>query len=275
MSGLAVLAITFLADRLGGTLGGLLATAPITTSAAIVYLAWQRGNEVVGTGILSGSASVFAVVAAMPCYFYVQKWMRDPYPLPARIITGLVVFVAAFTVGTLGLNAITPAGWEWIWMPLSVVLVLVLIFTFMNAHIPPKFLRGEKQPMTPLEGFFRFLAGFAVIILVNFVKGIDESLSTAWAVFPGAFIVSLGVLGFKNGAAFSARASQGGVLGGLPVAGYLLTLYFLLPLHESVAWLFASQVPAWGVYFAVLVPLMKWQQRLRPARLARREPTEA
>ena len=38
-SGLAVLAITWLADRLGGTLGGLLATAPVTTTAAMVYLA--------------------------------------------------------------------------------------------------------------------------------------------------------------------------------------------------------------------------------------------
>lgn len=274
MSGLAVLAITFLADRLGGTLGGLLATAPITTSAAIIYLAWQRGPVVVGNDMLSGSASIFAVVAAMPCYFYVQKWMRDPYPLQARIITGLLVFVAAFTLGTLGLNAVTPDSFSWIWLPLSVILVFTLIFTFMNAHIPPKFLRGEKQPMTPMEGAFRFLAGFVVILLVDFVKGLDEGLSTAWAVFPGAFIVSLGVLGFKNGAAFSARASQGGVLGGLPVAAYILTLWLVLPLVDATWWIFASQVPAWAAYFGALVPLMKWQQRLRPSRIAKREPVQ-
>lgn len=273
-SGVAVVLITYFADKLGGTLGGLLATAPVTTSAALLYLANQQGNAVVGNAILDGAASIFAVLAAMPAYFFVQKWMRDPYPLAARIITGLLVYVAIFTVGTLGLNAITPEGYAWIWMPLSVILVGVLIFTFMNVQIPERFLRGEKGAMTPLEGVFRFLAGFGVILLVNFVKGLDPSLSTAWAVFPGTFLVSLGVLGFRNGAAFSARASQGGVLGGLPVAGYILTLFFVLPLREGTAWLFISQLPAWIAYFAVLVPLMRWQQRLRPTRVAKREPAQ-
>lgn len=273
-SGAAVVFITILADRLGGTLGGLLATAPVTTSAAILYLAAAEGNAVIGGSILDGAASIFSVLAAMPAYFYVQKWLRDPIPVQARILIGLLSYVAVFTLGTLGLNAITPDGFSWIWMPASVLLVLLLIFTFMNAQIPPRFLRGEKGPLTALEALVRFAAGFGIIYLVNFVKALDPSLSTAWAVFPGTFLVSLAVLGFRNGAAFSARASQGGVLGGLPVAAYILTLYFLLPLREGLGWLFMSQVPAWIVYFAVLVPLMKWQQRLRPVRLARREPTQ-
>lgn len=273
-SGVAVVLITYFADKLGGTLGGLLATAPVTTSAALLYLANQQGNEVVGSGILDGAASIFAVLAAMPAFFFSQKWMRDPIPLAVRIIAGLLVYVGIFTLGTLGLNAITPDEYSWIWLPLSVILVVFLVFTFMKVHIPEQFLTGEKGAMTPIEAIFRFMAGFGVILLVNFVKGLDPSLSTAWAVFPGTFLVSLGVLGFRNGAAFSARASQGGVLGGLPVAGYILTLFFVLPLHEGTTWLFVSQVPAWIVYFAVLVPLMKWQQRLRPGRIAQREPAQ-
>ncbi|MGB1697625.1 MAG: hypothetical protein ACPHK8_04430 [Thermoplasmatota archaeon] len=273
-SGAAVVFITVLADRLGGTLGGLLATAPVTTSAAILYLAAAEGNAAVGGSILDGAASIFSVLAAMPAYFYVQKWLRDPIPVQVRILVGLLSYVAVFTIGTLGLNALTPNGYAWVWMPASVLLVLLLVFTFMNAHIPPRFLRGEKGRLTILEAVIRFAAGFGIIYLVNFVKELDPSLSTAWAVFPGTFLVSLAVLGFRNGAAFSARASQGGVLGGLPVAAYILTLFFVLPLREGVAWLFLSQVPAWVAYFAVLVPLMKWQQRLRPMRLARREPVQ-
>lgn len=270
-SGIAVVAVTWLADRIGGTLGGLLATAPVTTAAAMLYLASGAGNEAVGSGVLHGGKSLFAAIAAMPVYFYVQKWMTDPVPLAVRIVAGLVLYVAAFTAGTLVADVVTPEAWTGVWVVATLALVAVYARTFFRVQIPPRLLRGKQGPMTAWEGLFRFLAGAGVILLVTALRDTDPLLTTAWAVFPGTFLVTLGVLGFRKGAAFSARAAQGGGLGGPPLVAYLLTLWMLLPLRPETWWTWLTQVPAWGAYLLTMWPLWRWQVRVRLARQAARQ----
>lgn len=263
-SGLAVVVVTWIADKVGGTLGGLLATAPVTTAAAVVYLSGELGNQAVGSSILQGGKSLFAAIAAMPVYFYAQKRMRPPMPLWARILVGLLLYVAVFTGGTLLADRATPDGWAVMWIPLTLLLVFVFTRTFMRETIPPRLLRGPKPPLTWLEAVFRFVAGAAVILLVTWLRDTDPLLTTAWAVFPGTFLVTLGVLGFGHGAAFSARAAQGGALGGPAIVAYLLVVRALLPLLDATWWTWLVQVPAWLAYFGVLYPVWRWQQRLAP-----------
>lgn len=269
-SGMAVVAVTWAADRLGGTLGGLLATAPVTTAAALVYLSGQLGNEAVGAGLLHGGKSLFAAIAAMPVYFYLQKWTREPVPLWVRIFGGILLYVAAFSLGTLALDRWTTDGWEWIWIPATLALVVAFSISFMRVEIPARLLRGPKPPLSWTEAAFRFLAGALVILLVTWLRDTDPLLSTAWAVFPGTFIVSLGVLGLGHGAAFSARAAQGGALGGPPIIAYLLVIWLLLPLHDGMGWAWLVQLPAWSAYFLVLWPLWRWQQSLAKRRQTER-----
>lgn len=264
-SGLAVVLVTWIADRAGGTLGGLLSTAPVTTAAAILYLGGELGNDAVGSDLLQGGKSLFAAIAAMPLYFYFQKWTREPIPLWVRIVGGILLYVGAFTGLTLLADRITPEGWAPVWLGLSLMLVVVAVFTFMRDEIPPRLLRGPKPPMTWMEAMFRFFAGAFIILLVTWLRDADPLLTTAWAVFPGTFIVSLGVLGFGHGAAFSARVAQGGALGGPPIMAYLLVLWVLLPIMPTTGWAWLVQLPAWGAYFLVLYPLWRWQQGQRPA----------
>ncbi len=265
-SGVAVVLVTWIADRAGGTIGGLLATAPVTTAAAILYLSSELGNEAVGSDLLQGGKSLFAAIAAMPLYFYVQKWTREPIPLWVRIVGGILVYIGAFTGLTLLADRLTPAGWAPMWLGFTLLLVLLATLTYMRDEIPPRLLRGPKPPLTWLEAVFRFLAGAFIILLVTWLRDTDPLLTTAWAVFPGTFIVSLGVLGFGHGAAFSARVAQGGALGGPPIMAYLIVLWALLPLAASAGWSWLVQVPAWAAYFVVLYPLWRWQQRKQPAR---------
>lgn len=262
-SGVAVVVVTWIADKAGGTIGGLLATAPITTAAAILYLGGELGNVAVGEGLLHGGKSLFAAIAAMPLYFYVQKFASDPVPLWVRIIAGILLYVGAFTGLTLLADRITPTGWEAVWLPVTLLLVFVATRTYMRDTIPPRLLRGPRPPLTVLEAFFRFLAGAVIILLVTWLRDADPLLTTAWAVFPGTFIVSLGVLGFGHGAAFSARVAQGGALGGPPIIAYLVVLWALLPLMDATWWAWVVQVPAWTAYFLVLFPLYKWQHGKR------------
>lgn len=257
-SGLAVLGITWLADRLGGTFGGLLATAPITTTAAIVFLASSTPTAQLATAVLDGGRALFVALVAMPAYFYFLKHTQGR--ARTRVASGVLAFVALFTVGNLLL-----ARLDWrptTWLVSSALLALAYMPTFLRAHIPPRLLRGAPPPLRWPEALLRFAAGAFVILLVAWLRSIEPTLAAAWTVFPGTFLVTLAVLGFTRGAAASARAAQGGALGGLPFVAYLLVLSLVLPLRSGTGWALLSQLPAWAAYFVVLVPL--WRARRAP-----------
>ena len=264
-SGLAVLAITWLADRLGGTLGGLLATAPVTTTAAMVYLASVNDTQTMADAAIAGGRALFVVLLAMPAYFFFLKHTTGA--LRTRITGGVLAFVVLFTVGGLALGRlqVTP----WLWIALSVALSVGYLFSFLRAHIPPRLLRGAKPRLAWPEALLRFGAGAGIILVVDWLRSVNTTIANAWTVFPGTFLVTLAVLGYARGAAFSARAAQGGAMGGLPFVAYLLTLWLVLPLGDGFAWAAAMQVPAWIAYFATLVPLWKWRQRTLAAAVPR------
>ncbi len=251
LAGFAVVAVTWLAGRLGGTIGGLLATAPVTSAAAIVFLALEGGNAPVGSQVLGGGKSLFAALAGMPAYFYTLKATRG-WRLPLRLLTAIGVYLLLFTLGTLAAHHITPAGLEPLWLVGCLALTAVFSVTFLHVQLPPMQARAPKMGITLKEAVLRFLAGAGVVLLVGVLRSSMPALSTAWAVFPGTFVVSLWILGMERGAAFSARASQGGVMGVPPLVAYLLVLWALLPLAAGAWWTMLSQVPAWAAYFLVL-----------------------
>ncbi len=256
ISGVAVVAMTWFADRIGGSAGGLLATAPVTTTAAFLFLAFAEGPGALHERILVGGSSLFAAIAPMPVYFYAAKWTRQ-LALPARIGIAILAYVACFTGLTWTLPMATPPGWERLWFVAVCLLVLLFWYTFMRVRIDPEQLRGPKPPLTKREVAARFLSGVAVILLVRWVGALEPSLAAAWAVFPGVFLVTLAVLGLGHGAAFSARAAQAASLGGVPLALFLITYWFLLPIGDSFAWAIVAMLPAWGAYFGALVPLYR------------------
>ncbi len=258
VAGIAVVAITWLAGRLGGTLGGLLATAPITSSAALIFLSLEAGNVVVGHQAITAGQSLFAALVAMPAYFYSLKLTRGN-PLPLRLALGVVTFVLVFTAGTLGLSALTPPRLSAIWMPASLLLSAILGATFLKERLPDVQAHAPAMGLTSREIALRFLSGAGVVLLVGWLRSMMPGLSAAWAVLPGTFLVTLWILGMAQGASFSAKAAQGGVLGIPPMAAYLLTLWAVLPLHEGTAWTFLAQAPAWCAYFAIMIPMARWQ----------------
>ncbi len=259
-SGLAVVAITVAADRLGGRIGGLLSTAPVTTTAAFFHLAGDGG---LALKVAAGGMSLFAAIAAMPLYFYTVKATRR-MPIGVRVPAGMVAYVLGFSAGTLILQSITPAALRAWWYLATVALVVIYRFTFMQAPIAAVHLRGPKPALTIWEGLARFAAGAIVIVLVTFAAGTHPVLGAAWAVFPGTFLVSLGVMGFGHGAAFSARASQASVIGGVPLASFLLSYMGLVGLIDATWWAWLSMIPAWAVYFLSLVAIQKVPERPNP-----------
>lgn len=259
LAGLAVVAVTLVAGRMGGVIGGLLATAPVTSAAALVFLALESGNAVVGGQMLAGGKSLFAALMCMPAFFFVLKWTRGA-PLALRLFTGLATFVVGFTGMTLAVHAITPTAWSPIWLLASLVTAGLFGLTFLQLELPLMQQRAPRMGLKASEIILRFAAGAGVVLLVGWLRTTMPGLSTAWAVFPGTFLVSLWILGIERGAAFSAKASQGGVMGIPPLVAYMVVLWAVLPLNGSVTWTWLSQVPAWLAYFAVMVPIAKWRE---------------
>lgn len=260
VAGIAVVAITWLAGRLGGTLGGLLATAPITSSAALIFLSLEAGNVAVGQQSIAAGQSLFAALVAMPAYFYSLKLTRGN-PLPLRLGLAVATFILVFTAGTLGLHALTPPHLAAIWMPASLLLSAILGATFLRDRIPDVRADAPAMGLSAREILLRLLSGAGVVLLVGWLRSVMPGLSAAWAVLPGTFLVTLWILGMARGASFSAKAAQGGVLGIPPMAAYLLTLWAVLPLYEGMAWTFLAQAPAWCAYFAIMIPMARWQHQ--------------
>ncbi len=257
LSGLAVVLVTYLAGRLGGTVGGLLATAPVTTTAALLYYGLDAGNGAAAHAALQGGRALTAALWAMPAYFHILRVSRGG-ALPVRLALAVTAFLAVFTGGTLALSQIPLPDLAWLLVALATAAFLGL--TFLPLRIDAARARSAKTGMRWYEVPLRFLAGAAVVLLVGGRRASSPLLAAAWTVFPGTFVVTLLVMGVERGAAWSARAAQGGVLGVPPLAAYLLTLYLLLPLSDHAAWPWLAQVPAWLAYFAALVPLWRWRQ---------------
>lgn len=258
LTGAAVAGITLLADRLGGKVGGLLATAPVTTSAALLLLAASDPAALHARLMMSGSpllASTLGIIA----FFFTVKFTRGR-PDRVRLASGLLAYGAAFVGFTLLLYGILPAE-SWVFGVLF-LLHIVLLFTLVRVPIPPlQGYRPKPYRLTGRELAVRFGAGSVFFFALSAIASTWPDLAPAFAVFPAVFMVSLGVMGLSQNAPFAARASQMGVLGTSAVALFVLTFDVLAELGVVVA-----LAGAWVVYFLALATLGKLREGLEAAR---------
>lgn len=266
ITGFAVVAISYLAERLGGRVGGVLAAAPITTTAALLYVTSDLDASGKADVVIGGASSLFWAMLAIPAWFHPIKWTTSKTPQLLRFVYALGAYLLVFTGGTYVTSQYLTWIPSWVWVPVTILTVLGLTFTFCMIEIPPRFLRGKVPDPSVMNYVVRFLFGAAVILIVEGAKQVSPPLAAAWTVFPGSFLATLSILFWRQGAAFSARASQGGVLGGGSVLVYLAVLYTLLVLtgaDSAIAW---GQVPAWLLYLVTIGVAMRYLQAKRAAR---------
>lgn len=256
ITGAAVVLVTLLADRLGGRAGGLLATAPVTTTAAHVVIVQSVAAERAPAAVLLGVAAMLAGTFGIVAFFYGVKYTRGN-PSNARLLAGLAIYLAVFLTLTF-LFATFPLH------PVSAFVILfalhaALAFTFMREPVPvlPTPPRRARRSVGELAG--RFVAGALVVVAIRWLVEVYPPFAGALAVVPAVFLVSLTVMGMSQSATFAARAAQAGLFGTTAVAVFVLTIAAGLALGLSV-W---ACIPfAWAAYAGTLYLLGNLHRRI-------------
>lgn len=257
VTGLAVVVITLIADRVGGRLGGVLATAPVTTTVAHIVIATSVPPDQAAARVLQGIAALMAGTFAIVAFFYAIKYSRGRSS-NARLAAGLGAHVAVFLPLTL---LFAQAGLP----PVTGFVILfgvhgALAFSFMREPVP--ILQAPRRASRgPLELVARFSAGALVVIAIRALVHYSPPLAGALAVVPAVFLVSLTVMGVTNNAPFAARAAQAGLFGTTAVAVFVLVIAGVLALGVSVWW---AILPAWGAYAGTLTVLSFLHRRMAP-----------
>lgn len=262
LTGISVVLVTLLADRLGGRIGGLLATAPVTTTAAHVVIATSVPPDMAAGRVLAGIAALLASTFGIVAFFYAVKYTRGN-PSNARLAAGLAVYLAIF----LGLTVLL-AAFPLHPLPGYVILFGIhaaLAFTFMREPVPV--LRGyvpRPVPRTPQEYAARFGAGALLVLAIRQLVDLYPPLAGALAVVPAIFLVSLTVMGVRQNAPFAARAAQAGLFGTTAVAVFVLVIAGILALQlPGGVW---PAIPvAWAAYMLTLGALGRLHQRIARA----------
>ena len=248
LTGAAVVVVTMLGDRLGGRVGGILATAPVTTTVAHVVIATSVAPHLASARVLQGIAALLASTFGIVAFFYAVKYTRGNAS-NARLAAGLGVYLGVFLALTL-LFATYPLH------PLPGFVILfathaALAFTFMREPVP---VGNPPRPgrRTWRELAVRFLAGAGLVGAIRVLVHAYPPLAGALAVVPAVFLVSLAVLGVRNDARVAARAAQAGLFGTTAVALFVLTVAAGLWAGLDVWW----TVPfAWASYALALAAL--------------------
>lgn len=259
LTGVAVVAVTMLADRLGGRVGGLLATAPVTTSAAHVVIATSVPAGEASARVLSGVAALLAGTLAIVVFFYAVKFTRGR-PDGVRLAAGLAAHVAVYLPLSVLLAQAAPP--PLVAFPVLFALHGVLGMTF--ARVPVPVLRDyvpRKAGRSVPELGVRFLAGAGVVLAVRALVDAFPALAGALAVVPAVFLVSLTVMGVTQNAPFAARAAQAGLFGTTAVAVFVLVVGAVLAFGvPGGVWM---ALPfGWAAYAGTLALLGAAQRRL-------------
>lgn len=255
LTGAAVVAVTMLGDRLGGRVGGILATAPVTTTVAHVVIATSVAPHLASARVLQGIAALLASTFGIVAFFYAVKYTRGS-PSNARLTAGLGVYVAAFL-------ALTFVFATWPLPPITGFTILflthaALAFTFMREPVPMMAApaRAKMRPLRELA--LRFLAGALVVAAIRVLVHAYPPFAGALAVVPAVFVVSLAVMGARD-ARVAARAAQAGLFGTTSVALFVLVVAAGLALGLQV-W---ATIPfAWGAYALGLATLGRVHARI-------------
>lgn len=254
LAGLVAIGATVAIERLGGRLGGLIATLPSTIVPASLGIwfaepeALAGAMDAVGPGMLLNAGFLWLWRAAPPR-------LRDPH-LGRRLakITGLTLL--AWLVGALGIVWVGTVMPESVWLGIGGLgcLLVVGVLGCLGKRPAPAG-RRKVGPLTLLaRGLFAALAIAAAIVVARLGHPIAAGVAS---VFPAIFLTTMVSVWISQGEAVQAGAVGPMMLGSASVVGYALLARVCLP---KFGW--PGAVVAWvGAVVLLTVPAWLWLRR--------------
>lgn len=229
--GLAVAFQTFLAEKFGSRLGGMLIALPSTSLVSLFFIGWTHSPE------FAAQAASFAPASAVASVVFILLfvWLSSRLSLFISLFCSLLAWFAV-SLGFVVLGFV------------DLVLAHALFFACFFASV--YLLRGVSEEKARFRfDFAQFLFRFVFVgLVISFAVFVSKSggplLGGAFGMFPAAFSSSLLILGRSSGLKF-ARASAKGMLAGLvPLVFFALAIHFAYPVLGLYVGTVASYVVA-------------------------------
>lgn len=257
-AGVVAIGVTVAVERLGGRLGGVIATAPTTiVPASLGFYAHSQD-----------AAQLRAALAIAPMgmlcnALFLWTWRVVPPRLPAmdlpvRLVLMTVVSLCAWaTAGTVGLAVLRAVPADAL-LPVGAAFVAASTVAgawACRSGVPAP---AGRRPVRPIVLVARgVLAAVAVGLAVAIVRVAGPFVAGLASVFPAIFLTTMVALWWSQGEAVPAGAVGPMMLGSASVGAYAIFAALLLPELGP-----AGAAVAWGLAVASFtLPAAWWLQR--------------
>ncbi len=191
-AGLTVCAVIRIAERLGGEVGGLLATAPVVSTFGL-WVVFSHAPVPSAVPILAGNFSVLAALIGLSGYSLVI--MKSGGGALFRLGAGSVAFFLIYVAAVWAAKSLLPLGSYLFALNFLIAGMLAILFarTPVESNVIPGPFAKKRSAIAS------FLAGFLVVGATGLAARIEPVLGGVLAVFPGVFFTSLTIHGsFAN-----------------------------------------------------------------------------
>ncbi|MFC1544510.1 DUF3147 family protein [Gemmatimonadota bacterium] len=251
VSGVWIACATWVAERVGSRIGGLVGNLPSKLLVTLVFLALVHDEafaigaaRAVPTGMLINAIFLFTFVLIVPL------GLRVSVPASLLLWFGLAVTAEHFQIASFGLSI------------LFYLIVTLLAYSFLEfvVHIPV--VEGKRRPTSPRSMLFRgVFAGGVVGATVFLSPFVGTYWSGLLATFPAVMLTSMTILTLAGGPGLARATGKVMLFASTNIIVFTLAIIWSYPVMGlAVGTLVSFAVSA--VWVALLHPLVK---RLEPA----------
>ncbi|MCK6520756.1 hypothetical protein L6R49_04865 [Myxococcota bacterium] len=264
-AGLVAVGATVAVERLGGRVGGVLATTPSTILAAAAGVYAAAPTEAAFQAAMSATPAGMLLNA-----LFLWLWRLVPPHLPARGLGARLVMMTTLSLGAWLLGAfgvvtvlgpIRAAGdtASLLWIGLGLTVAAILLGLITSRGVAPSASAPRPVPLGVLiaRGLF---AAIAVSVAVVWSRLGGPLAAGMASVFPVIFLTTMVSLWLSQGEAVQSGAVGPMMLGSTAVSAFALIAAFALPAFGVVL----GCVVSWfGAVLLVSLPAAAWVRRGR------------
>ena len=237
LSSCVVILVTFIAERYGTKIGGILGTLPSTIVIAFLIIALNKDAN-----FASSAAVIVPAEMGINTLFLFVLILMIHHGLIYALCSSLSIW--CISSGLLYFSKI-----DEIIFSLGIFIILMMgTFILMEKHQKIKSKKKVTITYTPKKILFRGIFAGIMISIAVLLSNINEILSGIFSVFPAIFLSTMIICVKEHGPDFTGALAKSMVFGTPTVVSYAISIHFLYPVL-NISW---GTVLAYGISLIVL-----------------------